>query len=146
MSCPAASSAGTRHFCGQRSAEVGLLREFAREPDEDPVLRVRSARRAASQGGSDDQHYLRTLAADQTVPYPLRKGIIEDLAEADRSEVLKAIAHRLEETFDVRLEAMIALGDLDPEYAAGELDRWAQDGRLPGSIRSRARDAAHLAA
>ncbi|TQM78675.1 hypothetical protein FHX81_0951 [Saccharothrix saharensis] len=42
-------------------------------------------------------------------------------------------------------EAMIALGELEPLLAAEELDRWADDGRLPGPIRSRARDAAlHL--
>ena len=121
---------------------LDLLREFARDLDEDPVMRVRAAQQAASKGGSDDHRYLRTLAANHTVPYPLRKGAIENLPEADRAEVLRAIAHGLHDNLNVRLEAMIALGALEPELAAEELDRLADDGRLPGPIRSRARDAA----
>ncbi|TQM78676.1 hypothetical protein FHX81_0952 [Saccharothrix saharensis] len=74
---------------------LDLLREFAREPAEDPVMRVEAAHQAATKGDSDDRRYLLAPAADHTVPYPLRNNIITNLADADRAEVLRAIAHGL---------------------------------------------------
>lgn len=121
-----------------RGRALELLREFARDPGEEGVMRVAAARKAASTGTAEDRRYLRTLAATPSVSYSLRQRLINELRTADRIAVLGTIADSMAETDEARLAAATALGPLDRDTAATKLRALAEDSGVSNAIRNRA--------